>query len=487
MDRGGCKPRGGGRGRGRPSPSPSPSAQTHAYPHHPAVGANSHFETPFNIEDNMDPPYRNRSSQPRSASRSLKPYNHANTPGFMYGQVRHSPGAKDLSSGVEKLHLADEALTPISRASASSSEKGFPHSSSTDRSVKIWMPRKGRVVDDSAKSGGSSFFEPSPAVENTNSVSGSSLKGIPNNDKLRCELTPQKKVEASGKSEDSGHQMEESGKSEDSGHLTMGATFDICPPSSGAVIKLKPSLHVQNRMRRDEAKRCMEGQTIIELRSGMILLKKYLSFSDQVKIVRECRELGLGPGGFYEPGFRDGGKLHLKMMCLGKNWDPEKSEYGDVRPSDGAKPPLVPSNFHQLVKGTIKASHSFLREHSKVVDVGCMLPSMSPNICIVNFYTKSGRLGLHQDKDESAGSINCGLPVVSFSIGDSAEFLYGDQRDPDKAEKVVLESGDVLIFGGKSRLVFHGVKSILSDTAPKALLEETCLCPGRLNLTFRES
>jgi alkylated DNA repair dioxygenase AlkB len=80
-----------------------------------------------------------------------------------------------------------------------------------------------------------------------------------------------------------------------------------------------------------------------------------------------------------------------------------------------------------------------------------------------------------------------GLPVVSLSVGDSAEFLYGDQRNVDEAERIVLESGDVLIFGGKSRHIFHGVPSIIRKSAPKALLEESGLCQGRLNLTFRQS
>lgn len=84
------------------------------------------------------------------------------------------------------------------------------------------------------------------------------------------------------------------------------------------------------------------------------------------------------------------------MMCLGKNWDPERSEYGDQRPSDGAKPPLIPSEFCQLVKGAIHASHSFLRERHKVPIVEDILPTVSPTICIVNFYSESGRLGLHQ-------------------------------------------------------------------------------------------
>jgi DNA alkylation damage repair protein AlkB len=218
----------------------------------------------------------------------------------------------------------------------------------------------------------------------------------------------------------------------------------------------------------------------------MILLKSYISFNDQIEIVNKCRDLGRSSGGFYEPGYREGGRLHLKMMCLGKNWDPDTGEYGDQRPSDGAKPPSIPYEFCQLVKGAIQASHSFLREHHKVPIVEHVLPTVSPNICIVNFYSHSGKLGLHQDKDESQESLNRGLPVVSFSIGESAEFLYNDHRDTESAKKVILESGDVLIFGGESRRIFHGVTTISPGTAPTALLEETHLRPGRLNLTFRE-
>lgn len=91
-----------------------------------------------------------------------------------------------------------------------------------------------------------------------------------------------------------------------------------------------------------------------------------------------------------------------------------------------------------------------------------------------------------QDRDESRESLRKGLPVVSFSIGDSAEFLFGDYRDVDGAERVMLESGDVVIFGGESRMVFHGISSVVPNSAPKALLDESGLRPGRLNLTFRQ-
>ncbi|GMI72362.1 hypothetical protein HRI_000905500 [Hibiscus trionum] len=262
--------------------------------------------------------------------------------------------------------------------------------------------------------------------------------------------------------------------------------FDICLPKIGTPIMLKPSLLVKNREKRNEIKRSSEGQIGNVLRPGMVLLKKYLSITDQVKIVRACRALGLGSGGFYQPGYRDGAKLHLRMMCLGKNWDPETGNYGDLRPVDSAVPPGIPREFYQLVEKAINDSHSLIQQKTKASHADDILPRMSPNICIVNFYSASGRLGLHQDKDESPGSLRKGLPVVSFSVGDAAEFLYGDEREVEKADKVELESGDVLVFGGKSRHIFHGVTAIKQKTAPGSLLEETNLRAGRLNLTFRE-
>ncbi|KAL6560014.1 hypothetical protein OROGR_005131 [Orobanche gracilis] len=273
---------------------------------------------------------------------------------------------------------------------------------------------------------------------------------------------------------------------ENSDFQENGFLFDICLNRNRSIPKLKSSLLQQNRASRSELKRRAEGENIKILRPGMILLKGYISLKDQIKLIKACRDLGLGRGGFYQPVHRDGAKLHLKMMCLGQNWDPKTSTYSDRRPIDDTKPPSIPDEFQQLVKGALQECHSYLEAHSKGRNMQGILPSMSPNICIVNFYTKSGKLGLHQDKDESQESIRKGLPVVSFSLGDSAEFLFGDQRDVDEADKVVLDSGDVLIFGGASRLIYHGVSAIKSETAPKPLLEETDLRPGRLNLTFRE-
>ncbi|KAG7553696.1 Alpha-ketoglutarate-dependent dioxygenase AlkB-like [Arabidopsis suecica] len=219
------------------------------------------------------------------------------------------------------------------------------------------------------------------------------------------------------------------------------------------------------------------------LRPGMVLLKDFLTHDIQVDIVKTCRELGVKPAGFYQPGYRVGSKLHLQMMCLGRNWDPQ-TKYSKNTDID-SKAPDIPVAFSVLVEEAIREAHALIDRESGTEDAERILPVMSPDICIVNFYSESGRLGLHQDRDESQESIGKGLPIVSFSIGDSAEFLYGEKRDVEEAEGVILESGDVLIFGGECRMMFHGVKSIIPNSAPMSLLNESKLRTGRLNLTFR--
>lgn len=262
--------------------------------------------------------------------------------------------------------------------------------------------------------------------------------------------------------------------------------FDICirkatkqKPHKGSLHKMWVPKEQQNVANSFEEM----GQV---LRPGMVLLKNFMSISEQVNIVSKCRELGLGPGGFYRPGYKDGAKLRLFMMCLGLDWDPQTRAYAEIRRHDKVVPPSIPSHFSSVVAKALDDSHRLIKKDMDITNVDDMLPKMSPDLCIVNFYTTDGRLGLHQDRDESYDSLQKGLPVVSMSIGDSAEFLFGNQRDVDKANKLLLESGDVLIFGGGSRHIFHGVTNIVPRTAPPELLEKTGLRPGRLNLTFRK-
>ncbi|KAI3784785.1 hypothetical protein L1987_43890 [Smallanthus sonchifolius] len=199
---------------------------------------------------------------------------------------------------------------------------------------------------------------------------------------------------------------------------------------------------------------------------GMILLKNYITPQGQ---------LGVDIGGFYEPRNPSGDKLRLHMTCFGRNWDPV-TKYENPYRSDGSDPPKVPREFIHFAKTVIKDAQAHLDD----------VPSMVPDVCVVNHYSSHGRLGLHQDRDESSDSLRKGLPVISISIGDTAEFCYGHTRDENKLESVFLRSGDVLIFGGKSRLIFHGVKKIYIMSVPEQINYATKLIPGRLNLTLRQ-
>jgi len=106
---------------------------------------------------------------------------------------------------------------------------------------------------------------------------------------------------------------------------------------------------------------------------------------------------------------------------------------------------------------------------------------LDADLCILNYYEAEGRMGLHQDKDESPQSLAAGVPVVSISLGDTARFLFGGVRRRDPVETLLLESGDAFVFGGAARLRYHGVSRILPATAPSDLG-----LTGRYNLTFRQ-
>jgi alkylated DNA repair protein (DNA oxidative demethylase) len=98
-----------------------------------------------------------------------------------------------------------------------------------------------------------------------------------------------------------------------------------------------------------------------------------------------------------------------------------------------------------------------------------------PEACLVNFYGADARMGLHQDRDER----DFAAPVVSVSLGDDARFRIGGPRKGGPTASLILRSGDVLVFGGASRLAWHGIDRIYPATS--MLLNGG----GRLNLTLR--
>ena len=196
---------------------------------------------------------------------------------------------------------------------------------------------------------------------------------------------------------------------------------------------------------------------------GAIWLKGWLPLSDQSALIEQCRVL-MDAGG-YVPTVRGGGKMHVRMVCLGRHWNPLTYRYEATRADhDGLPAPPLPVEWIDLAS-RIAANAGF---------------TFTPDICLINFYDAAGRMGVHQDKDESPASLADGAPVVSISLGDTARFLFGGLKRRDPVESILLESGDAFVFGGPARLRYHGVSRIIPATAAPELGLD-----GRFNLTFR--
>ena len=204
----------------------------------------------------------------------------------------------------------------------------------------------------------------------------------------------------------------------------------------------------------------------MEIGPGAFHFSRYLSVGDQRALVEQCRALVDGPVPAYVPVVRGGGRMHVRMLCLGRHWNGKTYSYETHRSDfDNQPAPPLPDNFARLARDIAAAAGM----------------TLAPDLCILNYYDVAGRMGLHQDKDESERSIAAGLPVVSVSVGDTARFLFGGLKRKDPVESRMLESGDAFVFGGPARLRYHGVSRIVPSTAPPELE-----LAGRFNLTFRQ-
>ena len=99
-----------------------------------------------------------------------------------------------------------------------------------------------------------------------------------------------------------------------------------------------------------------------------------------------------------------------------------------------------------------------------------------PDACLINRYEPGSRLSLHQDKNER----DFEQPIVSVSVGISATFLFGGLRRSDKTERIPVEHGDVIVWGGTARLRYHGVMPLKEGFHPLA-------GRSRFNLTLRKA
>ena len=199
---------------------------------------------------------------------------------------------------------------------------------------------------------------------------------------------------------------------------------------------------------------------------GAFLLSGYLTLDEQTALLHQCRALIDGEVPGYVPVVRGGGRMHVRMLCLGRHWNGRTYSYEPIR-----------SDFDSLATPPLPAALGAIAQRAAAA-AGM---SLDPDVCILNFYDAAGRMGLHQDKDEGPRAIEAGWPVVSISIGDSARFLFGGTRRRAPVSQFMLHSGDAFVFGGPARLCYHGVSRIVPGTAPKDLDVR-----GRYNLTFRQ-
>ena len=196
-----------------------------------------------------------------------------------------------------------------------------------------------------------------------------------------------------------------------------------------------------------------------------MLFEGRLPPAEQRELWRMCREIAEGPVPMYTPTVRGGKKMSVGMLCLGRHWNGLTYAYEERRSDhDGLPVPPLPPRFVAIARS---AAH----------DAGF---EMQPDLCIMNHYTETAKMGVHQDKDERPETIAAGIPIVSVSLGDAARFVIGGLSRRDPTSPLTLRSGDVLVMGGPSRLRYHGVTRILPGTAPDGT------GPGRFNLTFRQ-
>jgi alkylated DNA repair protein (DNA oxidative demethylase) len=106
----------------------------------------------------------------------------------------------------------------------------------------------------------------------------------------------------------------------------------------------------------------------------------------------------------------------------------------------------------------------------------CGYAGFESDACLINCYEPGARLTLHQDRNE----MDLAAPIVSVSLGLPAVFLFGGASRRERPRRIRIESGDVAVWGGPSRLTFHGV-------APLAEGEDPLTGRRRINLTFRKA
>jgi alkylated DNA repair protein (DNA oxidative demethylase) len=203
----------------------------------------------------------------------------------------------------------------------------------------------------------------------------------------------------------------------------------------------------------------------VEIAPGAVHVPDWLTIDQQRGLVTACREWALPPAGMRNTKMPNGGVMSVQTVCLGWHWLP----YRYSRTAD------------DVDEAPVKPFPSWLADLGRraVADADAGASSYQPDVALINFYDGQARMGMHADKDERSLA-----PVVSLSLGATCVFRFGNSQHRGRPWRdVELESGDLFVFGGPSRLAYHGVTKTLPGTGEPGI----GLASGRLNITLRES
>lgn len=207
------------------------------------------------------------------------------------------------------------------------------------------------------------------------------------------------------------------------------------------------------------------GRETTEVAPGAVWVSEWLDEGQQVGLLETCRVWSRPPAGMRTVRTPGGGIMTAKQVSLGWHWYPYRYSQTAV---DGDGAPVKP--FPPWLK---KLAHQAL-----VAAYGDEVIRDDYDIGVINFYDAKARMGMHQDKDEKSLA-----PVISLSLGDACVFRFGNpytRRRP--YTDLTLRSGDLFVFGGPSRMAYHGVTKVYPGSGPAALDMR-----GRVNITLRVS
>lgn len=200
-----------------------------------------------------------------------------------------------------------------------------------------------------------------------------------------------------------------------------------------------------------------------ELLAPSAMLLRRFALSDQHQLLADLDAvISLAPlRHMFTPG---GHRMSVTTASCGAlGWVSSKQgyRYSANDPDSGKAWPAIPASFLTLAQNA--AANAGFQD-------------FAPDACLINRYESSAKMSLHQDKDETDFS----QPIVSVSLGIPAIFLFGGFERSDRAQRVLLNHGDVVVWGGESRLRFHGIMPLKESVHP-------LLGRQRINLTFRKA